>query len=105
MTRESQSDSAEVPERPSSKPPGGVALTAGMWILIGLGVMQVLRLASNVVLTRLLYAEAFGMMQLVYAFMVGLHLFTDGGIGPSDPPQRVTCSSNSQPSPHATSQG
>ena len=83
MTRESQPDSGEVPERPSSKPLGGVALRAGVWILIGLGAMQVLRLASNVVLTRLLYAEAFGMMQLVYAFMVGLHLFTDVGIGPS----------------------
>jgi len=62
---------------------GSVAVSAGAWILVGLGTMQVLRVASNIVLTRLLFAEAFGLMQLVTAVMVGLHLFTDVGIGPS----------------------
>jgi O-antigen/teichoic acid export membrane protein len=62
---------------------GSTAVNAGAWILVGLGTMQVLRVLSNIVLTRLLFVEAFGLMQLVTALMVGLHLFTDVGIGPS----------------------
>jgi O-antigen/teichoic acid export membrane protein len=77
-TRSGAADAEESPHRPRSG-----AVNAGVWILVGLGTMQVLRVASNIVLTRLLFAEAFGLMQLVTAVMVGLHLFTDVGIGPS----------------------
>lgn len=45
------------------------------------GTAQVLRLASNLILTRLLYPEAFGVMALVSVFMVGLAMFSDVGIG------------------------
>jgi O-antigen/teichoic acid export membrane protein len=62
---------------------GSTALNAGAWILFGLGAAQVLRVLSNILLTRLLFVEAFGLMQLVTAVMVGLHLFTDVGVGPS----------------------
>jgi len=51
--------------------------------VIGYGVSQVLRLASNLILTRLLFPEAFGMMVLVSVFMMGLAMFSDLGIGPS----------------------
>jgi len=51
--------------------------------VIGYGTSQVLRLASNLILTRLLFPEAFGMMVLISVFMMGLAMFSDLGIGPS----------------------
>lgn len=53
------------------------------WTAIGFTAMQALRLGSNLILTRLLFPEAFGLMALVTAFMVGLAMFSDVGIGPS----------------------
>ncbi len=44
---------------------------------------QLLRLAGNLILTRLLFEEAFGLMALVGVFLQGLHLFSDMGIGPN----------------------
>ncbi|TCP39529.1 oligosaccharide flippase family protein [Rhodovulum marinum] len=41
---------------------------------------NVLRLLSNLVLTRLLFPEAFGLMALMMVFIVGLKLFSDLGI-------------------------
>jgi O-antigen/teichoic acid export membrane protein len=54
-----------------------------LWALVGYGGSQVLRLVGNLVLWRLLYAEAFGMMAIVNVFMQGLAMFSDVGIGPS----------------------
>ncbi|MDT8857323.1 oligosaccharide flippase family protein [Paracoccaceae bacterium Fryx2] len=56
----------------------GSAITAGSYALA-----QALRLASNLILTRLLFPEAFGMMALVSVFLVGLSMFSDVGIGPA----------------------
>lgn len=42
-----------------------------------------LRLASNLILTRLLSRDLFGLMALVQVFVVGLELFSDVGLGPS----------------------
>lgn len=50
---------------------------------MGYGTSQAMRLASNLILTRLLFPEAFGIMALVTVFMVGLAMFSDIGIGPS----------------------
>lgn len=44
---------------------------------------QVIRLGSNLILTRLLFPEAFGMMALVTVFLVALSMFSDLGVGPS----------------------
>lgn len=44
---------------------------------------QALRLASNLILTRLLFPEAFGLMALVSVFLVGLQMFSDVGLGPA----------------------
>ena len=44
---------------------------------------QVLRLAGNLILTRLLAKEVFGLMALVQVFLTGLHLFSDIGVGPN----------------------
>lgn len=41
---------------------------------------NLLRLASNLILTRLLFPEAFGMMALVQVFITGLEMFSDLGI-------------------------
>lgn len=56
----------------------GSAFTAGSY-----AVMQVVRLATNLVLTRLLFPEAFGVMALVSVVLVGLAMFSDVGVGPA----------------------
>lgn len=56
----------------------GGALTAGSY-----AISQALRLASNLVLTRLLFPEAFGVMALVSVVLIGLAMFSDTGIGPA----------------------
>ncbi|MGB5865188.1 MAG: oligosaccharide flippase family protein [Sulfitobacter sp.] len=53
------------------------------WILLGYGGSQALRLASNLILTRILFPEAFGLMALIGLVTVGLMLFSDVGIAPS----------------------
>ena len=51
--------------------------------MAGFGFSQGLRLVSNLLLTRLLFPEAFGLMALIMVFMVGLAMFSDVGIGPA----------------------
>jgi len=53
------------------------------WSIAGYGGSQALRFAGNLLLTRLLMPEAFGLMALVNALQQGLQLFSDVGIGPS----------------------
>lgn len=48
----------------------------------GFGGSQFIRLVSNLILTRILFPEAFGLMALVQVFLVGLDNFSDLGIGP-----------------------
>ena len=47
------------------------------------GGAQVIRLASNLILTRLLFPEAFGLMALMQVFIIGLEMFADMGINPA----------------------
>lgn len=56
----------------------GSAITAASY-----AVAQGLRLVSNLVLARLLFPEAFGLMALVTVVIVGLQMFSDTGIGPA----------------------
>lgn len=56
------------------------ALTAGSWTLAGHGLSQVLRLGSNLIMTRLLVPEAFGVMAVAMIVMSGLTLFSDIGL-------------------------
>lgn len=44
---------------------------------------QALRLASNLILARLLFPEAFGLMALVTVVLVGLGMASDMGVGPA----------------------
>jgi O-antigen/teichoic acid export membrane protein len=50
---------------------------------LGFGGGQAIRFVGNLILTRLLFAEAFGVMALVWSFLQGLALFSDIGVGPS----------------------
>lgn len=59
------------------------AIVGAIWAVGGMGLGQIIRFVSNVILTRLLYPELFGMMQLVTVLLVGLTLFSDLGIAPS----------------------
>ncbi|NEQ65071.1 MAG: oligosaccharide flippase family protein [Symploca sp. SIO1B1] len=59
------------------------AIIASLWTIAGFGAGQVLRFGSNLILTRLLVPELFGVMTLVNIFIIGLQLFSDTGVGPS----------------------
>jgi O-antigen/teichoic acid export membrane protein len=61
----------------------GPAIRGSLWTLAGYGGAQVIRLASNLVLTRLLFPEVFAQMALVWTFLVGLQMFSDVGTGPA----------------------
>jgi len=58
-------------------------IRAGSWILGGQAVGQVLRLATNVVVARLLFPDAFGLMSVVYMLATALALFSDLGVARS----------------------
>jgi O-antigen/teichoic acid export membrane protein len=62
---------------------GARARRSAIWSIIDFGGSQGLRLTSNLILTRLLFPEAFGLMALVMVVAAGLTLFSDTGIGPS----------------------
>lgn len=50
------------------------------WSTFGFGTSQILRFVSNIILTKLLYPEAFGLMILAQSIIVGLTLITDMGV-------------------------
>ncbi len=75
-----------------SIPSSGQAKATPRWVhflrcsgtgFLNFGGAQVIRLAGNLILTRLLVPEAFGLMTLANVFLVGLQMFSDMGLGPS----------------------
>lgn len=69
---------------PSSAESLRAALLRGSaWTLLVVVAALLLRLISNVVLWRLLSAEAFGLMGIVGALIIGVSMLLDVGIGPS----------------------
>ena len=58
-------------------------LSGSAWTFFGFGIQQVLRLGANIILARLLFPEAFGLMAIVNVFLQGLQMFSDVGIVPS----------------------
>ena len=70
---------------PPVKPVGLKArvLRAGGWIMGGQAVQQVLRLGTNVIIARLLFPDAFGLMAVVYMLATALALFSDLGVARS----------------------
>ena len=78
---------ASIPD-PASPEPGLVArLVRGVAVEVaGFGGAQVIRLAANLVLARLLFPEAFGLMALLQVVMYGLYMLTDVGLHQTSPP-------------------
>src|SRR5579883_2981735 len=60
-----------------------LAINATIWTIAGFGISQILRFISNIVLTRLLFPELFGLMAIVSTFLTGLQLFSDLGLNAS----------------------
>ena len=60
-----------------------LAIRGTAWTVLGYVGSQGLRLGGNLILTRLLVPEMFGLMALVYVFITGLDLFSDIGVGPN----------------------
>ena len=56
------------------------AIRGSLWTVVGFGGGQVLRLGANLILTRLLAPEAFGLMALINVFLVGLEMLSDIGV-------------------------
>jgi O-antigen/teichoic acid export membrane protein len=59
------------------------ALRGSFWTIANYGTSNLFRLGSNLVLTRLLFPQVFGLMTLMNVFFQGLHMFSDVGIAPS----------------------
>ena len=57
-----------------------LAIRGAIWTIICFGGIQILRFGNNLILTRLLKPEYFGLMALVTTLRVGLELFSDIGI-------------------------
>ncbi len=59
------------------------ALKATLWTVVDYGSGQGLRVVNSLVLTRLLFPDAFGLMTLVSTMIVGVTLLSDIGLAPS----------------------
>jgi len=59
------------------------ALRGSALTMIGFGGQQFIRLVSNLILTRLLFPEVFGLMALIMVIIQGLNNFSDMGITPA----------------------
>lgn len=53
---------------------------SGSWVIVGHLLSQVIRLSGNLILTRLLVPEMFGVMAIVTVIMTGLAMFSDVGL-------------------------
>src|SRR5438874_8315975 len=57
-----------------------LAKRAAAWTFIGYGGSMILRLMSNMLLTRLLFPGAYALMGLAQIFINGLQMLTDVGV-------------------------
>jgi O-antigen/teichoic acid export membrane protein len=55
-------------------------LRAGGWSIAGFALAQVIRFGTNLVMTRLLVPEMFGVMAIAHTVLIGLVLFSDLGL-------------------------
>lgn len=58
-------------------------LSAGAWTTAGYFVSQAIRFGSNLLMTRILVPEMFGLMAIAAMVMYGLALISDVGLGPN----------------------
>ncbi len=55
-------------------------IRAGLWSLAGFGLNYLIRFGSNLLMTRLLMPEMFGLMSIATTVMIGLTMFSDVGL-------------------------
>lgn len=60
-----------------------LVLKGAVWTIAGFGGQKVLQFGSSLILTRILFPEAFGIMSLLTVFLVALGMFSDLGIKPA----------------------
>ena len=60
-----------------------LAISGAVWTIVSYGFSQMLRFGSNLVLTRLLVIEFFGLMAVVNILRAGIDFFSDIGISQS----------------------
>ncbi len=60
-----------------------LAYRGAIWTIAGYGMSQVIRFGGNLILTRLLVPEFFGLMAVVNTLRMGIELFSDIGISQS----------------------
>jgi O-antigen/teichoic acid export membrane protein len=53
---------------------------AGTWVIFAFGLSQLIRLGSNLIVTRLLEPQMFGVMAVVHVVIFGISMFTDIGL-------------------------
>jgi O-antigen/teichoic acid export membrane protein len=82
-------DDRSTPASPKLAEQGGamslrrLAVRGTIWTILGFGFSQTLRLGFNLIVTRMLYPELFGLLALVNTFAAGLAQFCDVGIEPA----------------------
>lgn len=59
---------------------GQKAKSGTVWMVSGFGMGQIMRLGANIILASLLYEEAFALMAIITAVMMGLAMFSDIGL-------------------------
>lgn len=77
---ENNADHSPLEEKPSLMKR---VIRGSIWTLGGHFASQVLRLGSNLILSRLLFPAAFGLMALVFTFLTGLQMLSDFGVLPN----------------------
>jgi len=60
-----------------------LAIRGSIWIILGFGISQIMRFGGNIVLTRWLSPEEFGIIGIVTAVLIGLEMFSDVGLRPN----------------------
>lgn len=58
----------------------GAFLRGSAWNLLGMGSGQILRFVKNLILTRLLSPETYGVMAIVWTFLYAINMLTDAGL-------------------------
>lgn len=81
-------DTQDTSDQPAAPPAGGTAmhkkaLRGSAWTLGGIAASRVIRLANNLILTRLMDPGPIGIMNLANVLMQGLQMFSDIGIRPA----------------------
>jgi O-antigen/teichoic acid export membrane protein len=79
----SAADTKELVRGGPAAPPEGLtkrAVSASVFEVATYGTAQIVRLGSSVILTRILFPEAFGVMTMLSLVLYGLHMLSDVGI-------------------------